>query len=109
MIMESEIKRILILEVPVAHLKYKGNSKRYVIWTIIDEEPLFAFEDDIQYSKVTVDIDIYSDSNYLNVMSSIKNIMKQNEWIWEEDSHELYENDTGLYHITLTFSKERKI
>ena len=107
--MESELKRILVLDVPVAHLKYKGNSKKYVVWTIINEEPLFSYEDDIQYSKVTVDIDIYSDSNYLNVMSSIKNIMKQNEWTWEEDSTEMYENDTKLYHKTCTFSKERKI
>lgn len=107
--MESELKRILVLDVPVAHLKYKGSSKKYVVWTIINEEPLFSYEDDIQYSKVTVDIDIYSDSNYLNVMSSIKNIMKQNEWIWEEDSTEMYENDTKLYHKTCTFSKERKI
>lgn len=107
--MESELKRILVLDVPVAHLKYKGKSKKYVVWTIINEEPLFSYEDDIQYSKVTVDIDIYSDSNYLNVMSSIKNIMKQNEWTWEEDSSEFYENDTKLYHKTCTFSKERKI
>lgn len=107
--MESELKRILVLDVPVAHLKYKGNSKKYVVWTIINEEPLFSYEDDIQYSKVTVDIDIYSNSNYLNVMSSIKNIMKQNEWTWEEDSSEFYENDTKLYHKTCTFSKERKI
>ena len=107
--MESEIKRILVLDIPVAHLKYKGKSKKYVVWTIIDEEPLFSYEDDIQYSKVTVDIDIYSDSNYLNVMSSIKNIMKNNGWIWDEDSIEMYEEDTKLYQRTCTFNKERKI
>ena len=107
--MESELKRILVLDIPVAHLRYKGSSKKYVVWTIIDEEPLFSYDDDIQYSKVTVDIDIYSDSNYLNIMSSIKNIMKQNEWTWEEDSTEMYETDTKLYHRTCTFSKERKI
>lgn len=108
--MESELKRILALDnIPVAHLKYKGNSKTYVVWTIIDEEPLFFYEDNIQYSIVTVDIDIYSDSNYLNIMSSIKNIMKENEWTWDEDSTESYEEDTKLYHRTCTFSKERKI
>ena len=107
--MEGELKRILVLEVPVAHLKYKGGSKTYVTWTIINEEPLFSYEDEIQYSKVTVDIDIFSDSNYLSIMSSIKNIMKENEWIWEEDSSEFYETDTKLYHRTCTFSKERKI
>ena len=77
--MEGELKRILVLEVPVAHLKYKGGSKTYVTWTIINEEPLFSYEDEIQYSKVTVDIDIFSDSNYLSIMSSIKNMDIQND------------------------------
>lgn len=108
--MESEIKRILsTLDVPVAHLKYKGKSKQYVVWTILNEEPAFSADDEIQYSEVVVDIDIYSDSNYLNVMSSIKNIMKDNEWAWQEDSVESFEEDTKLYHKTCTFSKERKI
>lgn len=107
--MESEIKQILNLDVPVAHLKYKGNKKTYVVWTIIDETPIFSSDDEITDSEVVVDIDIYSDSNYLKIMSSIKNIMKENEWIWEGDSQEFFEEDTGLYHKTCTFKKERNI
>ena len=84
--MESEIKKILNLEVPVAHLKYKGNEKTYVIWTIIDEIPIFSSDDEITDSEVVVDIDIYSDSNYLKIMKEIKNKMKENEWIWDGDS-----------------------
>lgn len=108
--MESEIKEILSkLKVPVEHLKYKGKKKTYVVWTIIDEQPLFSSDDEIQYSEVTVDMDIYSESNYLSLMSSIKKIMKKNDWMWQEDSAEKYEEDTKLYHRTCTFSKERMI
>lgn len=108
--MESELKKILSkLEVPVAHLRYKGKEKKYVVWTILDEEPLFSSDDEIQYSKVPVDIDIYSESNYLSLMSSIKKIMEENEWIWGGDSAEMYEEDTKLYHRTCTFIKERMI
>ena len=32
--------------------------------------------------------------------------MKKNEWIWIEDSEEMDEKDTGLYHRTSTFEKE---
>lgn len=107
--MESEIKKILNLDIPVAHLKYKGNKKTYVVWTIIDEEPISSSDDEITDSEVTVDIDIYSDSNYLKIMSSIKKIMKENEWIWKEDSQEMYESDTGLNHRTCSFEKGRNI
>lgn len=107
--MEKELKKILKLDVPVAHLKYKGKEKTYVVWTIVDEQPLLASEDEIDYSEVTVDIDIYSESNYLILMSSIKKIMKENDWMWQEDSVEEHEEDTKLYHRTCTFVKERKV
>lgn len=107
--MEAELKKILKLDVPVAHLKYKGKEKTYVVWSIIDEQPISASEDEIDYSEVIVDIDIYSEGNHLKLMSSIKKIMKENEWIWDGDSSEMYEEDTKLYHRTCTFKKERKV
>ena len=107
--MESEIKKILNLDIPVVHLKYKGNKKTYVVWTIIDEEPLSSSDDEITDSEAIVDIDIYSDSNYLKIMSSIKNKMKENEWTWDGDSIESFEEETGLYHRTCSFKKGRYI
>ena len=55
--MESEIKNILILDVPVAHLKYKGNKKTYVVWTIVDEIPSFSSDDEITDSEVIIDVE----------------------------------------------------
>lgn len=113
--MNEELKKILTpLKVndnfiDVAHIKYKGNKKTYVTWALLTEEAALSYDDEIQYSLVSVDIDIYSDSNYLDIMKEIKNIMKKNEWNWIEDSPEMYEKDTGLYHRTSTFEKERKI
>lgn len=76
---------------------------------MLNEQPGLCGDDDTLCSTVPVDIDIYSESNYLKLMSSIKKIMKENEWIWDGDSPEMYEEDTGLYHRTCTFVKERKI
>ena len=108
--MESEIKKILNLEnVEVAHLRYKGNKKTYVVWTINEDEPSFSSDDEITDSEVTVDIDIYSDSNYLEIMRLIKTKMKENDWTWDGDSQEFYEEDTKLYHRTCSFKKGRYI
>ena len=60
-------------------------------------------------SVVSVDIDIFSDKNYLNIVEKIKELMRTNEWVWSGDSPELFEEDTGLYHKTCTFEKERMI
>ena len=95
--------------VPVAHLHYRGKSKTFVVWTMLGNKPTLSGDDEPLYSVASVDIDVYSDGNYLKVMAEIKRIMIENEWLWVEDSAEMYEDDTGLYHITLTFEKERNI
>jgi hypothetical protein len=113
--MNEEIKSILDnlkvnnVSVPVEHLRYKGSSKTFVTWTLLPERPSLSANDEDLYSVVPVDIDVFSDGNYLDIMKEIKKIMKNNEWVWVEDSEEMYEDDTELYHRTITFEKERFI
>ena len=112
--MNEEIKSILgenlIIageEIPIAHLHYKGKSKKYVTWTITGEDPALSANDEDLCSICSIDVDIFSEGNYLDIKKQIKQKMKNNEWVWVEDSEEMYEEDTGLYHQTLSFEKER--
>lgn len=95
--------------VPTAHIKYKGTETTYVVWTITSDEPALSGNDEQIYSIVTVDVDVYSKGNYLSVLNEVKRLMKINEWLWTGDSVEMYEDDTGLYHITASFEKERTL
>ena len=95
------------ISIPVAHLRYKGNSKKFITWTILSERPVLSANDEVLYSVVEVDIDIFSDGNYLDIIKEVKKLMKNNNWLWVEDSSEMYEEDTELYHKTITFEKER--
>ncbi len=92
--------------VPCAHLRYNGKARTYVVWTIIGNSGEIYADDELLYSAVTVDVDVFSEGNYVDVITEIKKIMKDNEWIWVEDSAEMFEEDTGLYHKTITFAKE---
>ena len=112
--MNQEIKSILGEsitvhgeKIPVAHLKYNGNSKRYVTWTILEETPAFSANDEVLCSICSIDVDIFSEGNYLDIVKEIKEKMKNNEWVWTGDSAEMYEEDTKLYHKTCSFEKER--
>ena len=109
--MNEELKLILGVkigdDVPVAHLRYKGNSRRFVTWTITGESPALSANDEDLCSICSVDVDIFSESNYLDIKKEIKQRMKNNDWVWVEDSEEMYEEDTGLYHQTCSFEKER--
>lgn len=97
------------VSVPTAHIKYKGDETTYVVWTIIDNAPALSGDDEQLYGITKVDVDVYSKGNYLSVLNEVKRLMKINGWIWTEDSPEMFEDDTGLYHITATFEKERTL
>ena len=94
-------------QIPVAHLRYKGKSKKFVTWTITGETPALSANDEDLCSICSVDIDIFSDGNYLDIIKEIKQKMKNNDWLWVEDSEEMYEEDTELYHKTISYEKER--
>lgn len=93
--------------IPTAHIKYKGKETTFVVWTITNTTPALSGDDEQLYGIVAVDIDVYSKGNYISVLTEVKRLMKINGWIWTEDSTEMYEDDTGLYHITSAFEKER--
>lgn len=95
--------------VPVAHLRYKGKETTFVTWEITGENPVLSADDFPLYSVVEVDVDVYSKGNYLDLAATIKRLMWENEWVWTGDSQEMYEEDTGIYHKTISFEKERNI
>lgn len=112
--MEEELKLILgesltvgDKNIPIAHLIYQGDLKKYITWTITDEIPELSANDEVLCSVCSVDVDIFSDGNYLDIIKEIKKKMKNNDWVWSGDSSEMYEEDTQLYHKTCSFEKER--
>lgn len=95
--------------VPTAHLKYKGKSTTFAVWTITADSPALSADDEPIYGICSVDVDVYGKGNILDVITEIKRLMKANEWVWVDDSAEMYEDDTGLYHRTSSFEKERDL
>ena len=103
----GEYLKVASDDIPVAHLRYNGRSRKFVTWTITGESPALSASDEDLCSICSVDVDVFSDGNYLDIEKQIKQIMKNNEWVWVEDSEEMYEDDTRLYHKTISFEKER--
>lgn len=113
--MNSEIERIFenfIVDdkkIPIAFIKYRGKEKTYITYQEINNVPELEADDELLYSSSTLDFDVYSEGNYLNIVSKIKEKMSQNDFVWIEDSIDMYEEDTKLYHKTITFAKERSV
>lgn len=112
--MEEEVKLVFAngvsvgqKTIPVAHLRYTGSERTYIVWCITQDKPVMSADDEDYGGIGSVDVDIYSEGNYTEIVRKVKQMMKQNGFLWVEDSVEMYEEDTELYHKTISFEKER--
>ena len=62
--------------IPVEYIEYTGDSKTYITYTFIDDDPSLFGDDKEIGSVVRVDIDIFSESNYLAIVEKIKEVME---------------------------------
>lgn len=97
------------VKIPISFISYKGKKETYLVYSSTGEDPALAKDDDITDSLYHYDIDIYTKGDYLGILSSIKEKMKENEWMWEGDGPDMFETDTGFFHKTTSFSKERSV
>lgn len=93
-------------EIPVSFLRYKGNNTTYITFMESDKDNSFSGDDNILGYVSYYDFDIYSKSNYLDIVTKVKEVLKDNGWTYQpsKDSGDLYEDDTGYYHKTLCFA-----
>ena len=64
--------------IPVSFLRYTGKSTTYITYQEIQDDTSFSADDELQAYVCYYDFDIYSKSNYLNILESVKEILKAN-------------------------------
>ena len=97
--------------IPVQFLRYTGKGATYVTYQQTDSNDPFSGDDELQNYVDFYDFDIYSKSNYIAIVEGIKTTLTNNGFRWQpaRSSGDMYEDDTGYYHKTLSFSIERSI
>lgn len=95
--------------IPVAFLRYKGNAETYVTYQQTDSNSPLVGDDTLQNYVDFYDFDVYSKGNYIPIVEAIKQILTANGFTWQptRSSGDMYEDDTGYYHKSLSFSIER--
>lgn len=94
---------------PVKYLSYTGESKTYAIYQVVTNSSALHSDDEVTASRVTIDIDIYSYSDYISFESSIKQTMKDNDFLWTDDPIDEQDKETKQFHKTMTFVIERMV
>ena len=92
--------------IPVSFMFYEGHGEPYVTYMQQDADRSLSGDDELIGYVDYYDFDVYSKGNYLNIIESLKAILKANNFVWQpsRSSQDFYETDTGYYHKTLNFA-----
>lgn len=99
------------VSIPVSFLRYEGHGEPYITYMETDKDNVLSGDDEILGFISYYDFDVYSKGNYINIVEQVKELMKQNGFMWQpsRDSEDMFETDTGYYHKTICFAIERGV
>ncbi|MGX8701520.1 hypothetical protein [Caproiciproducens sp.] len=85
--------------VSVTPIVYTGAETTYItFYTLLDKDDTYADDEPVQGS-VTATIDIFSKGNYKPLLADVKARLKAAGFTIQGSGPEIYEKDTGFYHV----------
>ena len=96
--------------IPVKFLFYQGHGEPYVTYMQVEANNSLSGDDDLIGYVDYYDFDIYSKGNFIPIIERVKQLLKENDFVWQpsRSSQDIYEVDTGYYHKTLCFAYLRE-
>lgn len=100
---DFEVNGVMI---PVAFMFYQGHGEPYVVYMQEDADNSLSGDDELIGYVDYYDFDVYSKGNFFPIIERVKQILKENGFVWQpsRSSSDMYETDTGYYHKTLNFA-----
>lgn len=94
------------VSIPVKFMFYQGHGEPYVVYMQEDADNSLSGDDELIGYVDYYDFDVYSKGNYFPIIERVKQILKENGFVWQpsRSSSDMYETDTGYYHKTLNFA-----
>lgn len=89
--------------IPISFLNYEGNSEVYLTYYTWHDEPENFYDDEHHAEIAYGTIDIFSKGNFKGILKQVKNKLKQNGFTWTDIGSEIFEKDTGYYHVPVNF------
>lgn len=95
--------------VPVAFARYEGHGEPYIVFSCEDNAQSYSADDTLQGWVTYYDFDIYTTGDYRPIVEAVRARLEAAGWTWQpsRSQFDMYESDTGYYHVTANFAKER--
>lgn len=97
--------------IPVRFMVYDGHGEPYIVYSREYGDDSYSGDDSLLGYVTYYDFDVYSKGNFNAVAEAVKKVLEDAGWTWQpsRSSGDLYESDTGYFHVTLNFAKERGV
>lgn len=97
------------LKVPIGYQVLKKedsekNPQQYVTFFEVSDVPVAFDDNEERYAEHMMQIDIWSTTNFDRLRKGIRKAMKRAGWT-RFDQQDLFESDTKIYHLALTYTK----
>jgi hypothetical protein len=98
-------------EVPVRFMFYDGHGEPYIVYSREYDDDSYSGDDSLLGYVTYYDFDVYSKGNFTALVEAVKLRLERTGWTWQpsRSSADMYESDTGYFHVTLSFAKERGV
>lgn len=111
MVTDTLTAALRTLNIPVHRLTYSPKAGRdkhypdtYITFQTILSKPTEYADDDSTVVLHTFRVDIYTSKDFTKILSQTIKALKQADFTISEVDGEMYENDTGLYHVPITIN-----
>lgn len=85
--------------ISITPIVYTGSDTTYItFYTVLDKDETYADDEAVQ-AATTATIDIFSKGNYKTLLADVKTRLKSAGFTIQSSGPEIYEQDTGFYHV----------
>ena len=85
--------------ISVTPIVYNGTDTTYItFYALLDKDETYADDEAVQVAT-TATIDIFSKGNYKTLLADVKTRLKSAGFTIQGSGPEIYESDTGFYHV----------
>lgn len=87
--------------VPVRRLTYTGQDDAFITFQLISGEEEFHADDEHHADEITYRINVCARYDYTHLIRNVKQALRAAEFYGITEGPELYEEDTGFYHMPM--------
>ena len=84
---------------PYERLRFGRTADTYIVYSLLNHQEREFSDDEAEAEETLYSIDLFSKGNHVELIRKVKSALKEAGFFDISIEAEIYENDTGYYHV----------